>query len=68
MIIIKINLKYVDVNFFFEKYECNGCKVHRGFHNVYEDISNNLLACAYTLTANHRNAEVVVTGHSLGAA
>ena len=51
-----------------ESYRCSGCKVHRGFHNVYEDIANNLLACAYTLKSNHPSAKITVTGHSLGAA
>jgi alpha-beta hydrolase superfamily lysophospholipase len=50
-----------------EDYRCPGCKVHRGFHNVYEDLSNNLLACVYTMKSNHPLAEIVVTGHSLGA-
>jgi hypothetical protein len=49
-------------------YRCSGCKVHEGFHRVYEDLANNLLACAYTLKSNHPTAKTIVTGHSLGAA
>lgn len=47
--------------------DCDGCKVHEGFYKIYEDLANNLLACTYTLKSNHPDAEVVVTGHSLGA-
>lgn len=49
-------------------YDCAGCKVHKGFHDVYEDLANNLFACAYTLTSNHPDAKLLITGHSLGAA
>jgi putative lipase involved disintegration of autophagic bodies len=49
-------------------YGCDGCKVHSGFRDIYEDLSNNMLACAYTLKSNHPNAKVIITGHSLGAA
>ncbi|KAM3137211.1 hypothetical protein pb186bvf_010757 [Paramecium bursaria] len=58
-----------NLNLFHTKYnKCKGCKVHHGFKNVYENLANNLQACAYSLNANHPNATLVVTGHSLGAA
>lgn len=58
----------LDLNFFFKDYNldgCGNCKVHKGFHNVYENLVNNLLGCAYTLTTNHPTAKIVVTGNEI---
>ena len=58
-----------DLNLFHTKYnKCKGCKVHHGFKNVYENLANNLVGCAYYLTTNYPDAALIVTGHSLGAA
>jgi thioesterase domain-containing protein len=59
---------FIDFDFPLTSYQCNGCKVHEGFHKIWEDLANNLLACAYTLHSNHPEAPIIVTGHSLGAA
>ncbi|KAM3146402.1 hypothetical protein pb186bvf_001371 [Paramecium bursaria] len=57
-----------DLNFVKTSYDrCGGCKVHQGFYKTYENLANNLLGCAYTLNAEHPDAQIIVTGHSLGA-
>lgn len=53
---------YLDFNFFMMDYRCPGCRIHEGFHNMYDDIANNLLACVYTIYSNHPTAQVFVTG------
>lgn len=63
-----INLS-LDLNYFKTDYpRCKDCAIHRGFYETYENLANNLLACAYTLHSDYPEAEILVTGHSLGAA
>ena len=65
---VELQKYFLDFDIIKTNYDCAGCKVHKGFHDVYEDLANNLFACAYTLTSNHPDAKLLITGHSLGAA
>lgn len=45
---------------------CRDCKVHIGFYGVWKVLRNDVLSGARNLVAKYPNANVVVTGHSLG--
>lgn len=59
-----------DINFLKTKYAfCdNGCEVHRGFYEDYQDIMNTVKASVQNYTAVFKKSKLIVTGHSLGAA
>ncbi|CUG86636.1 lipase 3, putative [Bodo saltans] len=60
-----------DFDFFMMPYpdaECVGCQVHTGFFQVYQELAAAVLRDVSELLIAHPSAEVLVTGHSLGAA
>jgi hypothetical protein len=46
---------------------CSGCKVHAGFDDSYHSLSGVIIPAVVSLYKKYK-AEIVVTGHSLGAA
>lgn len=46
---------------------CSGCKVHQGFYYSYLAMRERILAAVTNLGAEYPNANIFVTGHSLGA-
>jgi predicted lipase len=61
---------FTDINFLKKSYPwCdNGCEVHRGFYEAYEDIQNHVKNAVQNYTATFKKRYLIVTGHSLGAA
>ena len=62
-----------DIDYFLVDYSggCQGCQVHQGFQLTYQTIAEDLLASVSTLVGAYKNRtglEILVTGHSLGAA
>jgi len=47
---------------------CKDCHVHTGFLNTYSSIGPDMLKYVKLLKELHPAAEILVTGHSLGAA
>lgn len=47
---------------------CDGCQIHKGFQETYDDISSDLIKSVKILKSAYPSASIVVTGHSLGAA
>lgn len=47
---------------------CVGCQVHAGFNAAYNDIRDHVIARTKVLKREYPGSEIVVTGHSLGAA
>ena len=58
------NIVYYRVQYF----EVAGSQVHSGFFTAYRAISYQMLEGVRTLFAAHPSADIVLTGHSLGAA
>ena len=48
--------------------ECENCKIHKGFRDSYESISEDLIHDLKLLRGNYPQAKILVTGHSLGGA
>ena len=48
--------------------DVSGAKVHGGFHEAYEAVSDEVIAAVQTLMTAHTSANIMVTGHSLGGA
>ena len=46
---------------------CDGCKIHKGFHKSYQSLAGVIIPAVVELFKKY-HAEIVVTGHSLGAA
>ena len=47
---------------------CSGCHVHFGFNKAYKGVSPLVHQAIQNLQALHRNAPIIITGHSLGGA
>lgn len=47
---------------------CSGCHVHNGFYSAYQGVSPFVHTAIQSLRAIHRDASIVITGHSLGGA
>jgi len=47
---------------------CEGCKVHSGFFSAWEDIKHEVLSAVTNWRTFHPDADIYVTGHSLGGA
>jgi len=47
---------------------CSGCEVHQGFNDAYKDDATAIRAAVQAQAAANPDYQVVVTGHSLGAA
>ncbi|EAS02832.1 lipase family protein (macronuclear) [Tetrahymena thermophila SB210] len=47
---------------------CQGCLVHDGFQLTLKEISDNINTCVQGLANKYQDAQVFVTGHSLGGA
>lgn len=47
---------------------CDGCAVHAGFFAAYNDVRADVLSTMTNLNKKYPNAQIIVTGHSLGAA
>lgn len=45
-----------------------GCRVHEGFYRSYQSVDEDVKKLVGALVAEHPNAPVAITGHSLGAA
>ena len=45
-----------------------GAQVHRGFFGAYQGMSSQVIGAVRSLLAEHPNASLLFTGHSLGAA
>lgn len=48
--------------------DCDNCKVHMGFWQTYNDLSEKMMACVDSLKAKYPKGEIMITGHSLGGA
>lgn len=48
--------------------KCNGCKVHRGFYKAWDSVRERVVAEVKRLHKEEPNAQIFLTGHSLGAA
>lgn len=48
--------------------KCSGCEVHKGFYKAQQSVINYITDYVQALRAKFPTYEVVVTGHSLGAA
>ncbi|CAD8116015.1 unnamed protein product [Paramecium primaurelia] len=58
-----------DLDFIKRDYQyCTGCKVHQGFYDTYQNIAEGLINCVKDLNILYPDAQILVTGHSLGAA
>mmetsp|Transcript_33327 Transcript_33327/g.33938 ORF Transcript_33327/g.33938 Transcript_33327/m.33938 type:complete len:293 (+) Transcript_33327:66-944(+) len=58
-----------DIEFVLTEYpECVGCKVHEGFYHAKETIISEVLSEIIRLTSLLSSYQIIVTGHSLGAA
>lgn len=51
-----------------ERFECEGCKVHRGFYNFLKNHCAKIIQVVLELKCDHPEYKLVVVGHSLGAA
>jgi putative lipase involved disintegration of autophagic bodies len=47
---------------------CNNCYAHRGFVRTYSSLKNDFLDSLKTLIYKYPQAELIITGYSLGAA
>lgn len=47
---------------------CSGCEVHEGFLEVWQSVQTQVLPDVQALANAHPNSQILVTGHSLGAA
>jgi predicted lipase len=47
---------------------CPGCRVHRGFHEGWTGVSSKVLGILATAVEESSPSEIIVTGHSYGAA
>jgi len=55
----------------FEKIEysnCFGCLIHAGFYAGYLTVAKSVTARVDSILQNHPTAQILTTGHSLGAA
>ncbi len=48
--------------------KCNSCKVHAGFYKAQQSVYPTILSQVQALKAKFPSYQVIVTGHSLGAA
>lgn len=58
------NLAVIRVSYPF----CSGCQVHAGFYAAYNDIRANVVSTMTFMRQRYPNSQIIVTGHSLGAA
>ena len=47
---------------------CSKCEVHKGFYDAEQSVLGQVLPAVQSLVSKYPSYEVVVTGHSLGAA
>ena len=47
---------------------CSGCQVHAGFYAAYNDIRADVVSIMTSMRQQYPNSQMIVTGHSLGAA
>ncbi|KAM3144305.1 hypothetical protein pb186bvf_003469 [Paramecium bursaria] len=58
-----------DLNFIQSNYtKCQGCYIHSGFQDMYQDLSEQMINCTQQLKQKFSDAKVFVVGHSLGGA
>lgn len=58
-----------DINFVKKDYPyCNGCEVHTGFLEAWESLENSTMSYLSSLVKSHSDADILITGHSLGGA
>jgi len=59
-----------DLNFIYTSYaNCdNGCKVHEGFYGDFKEVQSDMMKKLNSKIKNHPDSQIIVTGHSLGAA
>jgi hypothetical protein len=48
--------------------KCNGCAVHDGFYDAWNSVKDNFVSAVKKLLSQMPQAQLFVTGHSLGAA
>ncbi|EGV60147.1 hypothetical protein PSN45_002106 [Yamadazyma tenuis] len=51
----------------YEKVGCDGCRVHRGFYNFLKKDAYSIVTEVNQLWKQHKDYQLVVVGHSLGA-
>lgn len=47
---------------------CDGCQVHEGFYKSFNSVKDDVKVLLDSYLAQHSNASIAITGHSLGAA
>ena len=58
------NLDFVQMGYSY----CSGCEVHAGFFGAYKDIQADVISNMKSLRQQYPSSQLIVTGHSLGAA
>ncbi|EAR84464.2 lipase family protein (macronuclear) [Tetrahymena thermophila SB210] len=58
------NLKAFPVDF----PDCDGCQIHMGFRDHAQSIQNHINQCVKNILEKYVDANVIITGHSLGGA
>lgn len=57
-----------DLNAFFLNFDkCQGCEVHKGFYQAFNNLKDKILASFINLVSKHQNSRTAIIGHSLGA-
>lgn len=58
------NLKFIHTLYPY----CDGCKVHKGFWEVWQSMKDQVMRAVSGLHRQHSNYDIIATGHSMGAA